>query len=399
MLQAALEGLKVIDLTHYVAGPCCTKMLADYGADVIKVERPGVGDGARRLGPFPDDQKDPERSALFLHLNANKRGMTLDLKKPEGAEVLKRMVKEADILVESFQPRVMPSLGLGYEVLDAINPQLVMVSVSNFGQTGPYRDYRGSEIVDYALGGSYYTGGLPDREPVKLGGTVVSYLAGFHSAGATVVAVLGSSVRGYGDHVDVSIMETQAGSPDRRTPMIMGYQFTGDLVHRGEVNRPPVRPCGDGYMNIQAGIRNIKAVADMLEMPELLDDPRFTDEVEAQKPENLEEMEAIVLGWLLEHTMSEAWATAQKFQIASGPIYTVADILADRHYQERGFWEEIDHPAAGRLRYTGRPFRAPGEPSRPRRPAPLLGEHTDEVLKEFGYDAKAIAGLRQKRVL
>ncbi|MCL0102196.1 CoA transferase [Dehalococcoidia bacterium] len=150
VLQAALEGLKVVDLTHYIAGPNCTKLLADYGAEVTKIERPITGDGARQLGPFPEDVPHLEKSALFLHLNANKRGMTLNLKSVKGVEILKELVQHADILVENFHPRVMPALGLNYDILKATNPELIMVSISDFGQTGPYRNYKGSEIVDYA---------------------------------------------------------------------------------------------------------------------------------------------------------------------------------------------------------------------------------------------------------
>ncbi len=394
MLEAALDDLKVIDLTHYIAGPYATKLLADYGADVIKVERPGTGDGARRLGPFPGDDTDIEKSALFLHLNANKRSMTLDLKHPRGIEVLKEMVRQADVLVESFRPKVMPSLGLAYDVLSAINPALVMVSISDFGQTGPYRDYKGSEIVDYAIGGPMYVTGVEDRPPLKLGGNAVQYLAGIHAAGAAVVAIVGATLRGYGDHVDISIAETQAGSPDRRTPMIIGHQFTGEVWRRGAGFAPPVRPCKDGYMNIQTGIRSMDRFSVMVGRPELAEDPRFADPIEARKPENAAALEEILMGWLMERTMAEAWDAAQKARAASGPIYTMADILKDEHLQARGYWEEIDHPDAGLLRYPGLPFKTPGEARQPRTPAPRLGEHTEQVLAAFGYDASAVSGLR-----
>lgn len=399
MLEAALADLKILDLTHYIAGPHCTKLLADYGADVIKIERPAMGDGGRRLGPFPNDEPHIEKSAIFLHLNVNKRSLTLDLKHPQGLHVFKEMVKSADMVVENFAPRVMPSLGLSYSTLDAINPKIILVSISSFGQTGPYRDYKGSEIVDYAIGGPMYVTGVADRPPLKLGGNVVQYLAGVHAAGAAVVASLGTSIRGYGDHVDISISETQAGSPDRRTPMIMGHQFTGEIWKRGEGFAPPVRPCKDGYVNIQMGVRHIDRTAEMLGMPEIATDPRFSDPVEAAKPENAGAMEEIFLGWLMERTMAEAWEAAQKARIVSGPIYTMGDILADPHLQARGYWEEIAHPDAGTLRYTGLPFKTPSEVRRPRQPAPRLGEHTDEVLQEFGFSNSVIAELHKEMVV
>ena len=398
MIQAALEELKVVDLTHYIAGPYCTKLLADYGADVVKVERPGAGDGARRLGPFPGDVPHPEKSAIFLHLNTNKRSIVLDLKTRRGVEVLKDLVRGADVLVENFTPRVMPSLGLDYETLSAINPELVMVSISNFGQSGPYRDYRGSEIVNYALGGPMYCAGLPDRQPVKLGGSVVSYLAGAHGAAATAVAVVGRGVRGHGDHVDVSIMETQAGSPDRRTPMLVGYQYTGQVNHRGMLAAPPVRPCKDGYVNIQSGLAMIDRTAKMLGMPEIATDPRFTDPVEAAKSENADLFESAYLEWLSDKTMREAWEAAQNARLMSGPIYTFADVMADPNFHERGFWERIAHPDAGGWLFPGVPFTTFGAPKAPRRRAPRLGEHTDEVLRGLGYGPRKIATLRRQGV-
>ncbi len=398
MIQAALEGLKVVDLTHYIAGPYCTKLLADYGADVIKIERPGSGEGARRLGPFPGDDPDPDKSGIFLHLNTNKRSAAIDIKTPAGAEAVKRMVATADVLVENFSPRVMPALGLGYETLKTINPDLVMVSISNFGQTGPYRDYRGSEIVDYALGGPMYSAGLPDRYPLKLGGSVVSYLAGAHGAAATAVAVVGVDLRGHGDHVDVSIMQTQAGSPDRRTPMLIGYQYTGRTNHRGMLAPPSVRPCKDGYVNMQFGLVWLDRIAAMLGAPEMTSDPRFCDPAEASKPENADLLESMFMSWLSERTMREAWEAAQRAHVLSGPIYSFDNVMDDPSFRERGFWEEIRHPEAGTWTYPGLPFVTFGTPRRPRRPAPLLGEHTTEVLAEAGYTKSEIKGLRHAGV-
>ena len=162
-MEQPLSDVRVLDLTWYITGPYCTKLLADYGADVIKVEPPGGGDPARRLGPFLNDDPHPEKSGLFLHLNTNKRGITLNIECETGKRIFKELVKKADILVESFPPRVMPSLGLGYETLEKINPMLVMTSITDFGQTGPYRDFKGSELIYQGLGGPMYTTGTPDR--------------------------------------------------------------------------------------------------------------------------------------------------------------------------------------------------------------------------------------------
>ena len=166
MPEGALEGVKVLDLTHHIAGPYCTKLLADFGAQVVKVERPG-GDPARNMPPFFHDEQDAEKSLLFLYLNTNKRSVTLNLKSSEGIHIIEQMVRDTDILVENFSPDVLPSLGLDYPALRELNPSLVMVSISNFGQTGPYRDYQATDIVEYALGGLMYIFGAYDREPLK----------------------------------------------------------------------------------------------------------------------------------------------------------------------------------------------------------------------------------------
>ena len=386
MIQRALEGVRVVDLTQYIAGPYCTKLLADYGANVVKVERP-EGDAARRAGPFPADAPDAEKSGLFLHLNTNKRGAVLDLKAPEGFDALLGLVFGADMLVENFRPGVMERLGLGYETLRSVNPGLVMVSISDFGQTGPYRDYRGSEIVDYALGGAFYALGLADHPPIKLGGSVVQYLAGAHGAAAAIVALMGREARGYGDHVDVSIMETQAGSLDRRAPMLLTHQFTGHVHQRGRTGANEVRPCQNGYTLMQVSARHIDRLSNMLGRPEMREDPRFSDFTEAAKPENQEAMEEALLGWLLERPMDRAWDEAQSAHVLSGVIYTVEDALRDQGFQARRYWEAIEHPRARELVYPGLPFFNPDEAKEPRRPAPTLGQHTEEALEEAKSDA------------
>jgi len=167
MINQPLSGVKVLDLSWYISGPYCTKLLADYGADVLKVEMPGEGDPARKLGPFFKDDPHPEKSGLFLYLNTNKKGITLNLKSSWGNDVIKELVKDVDILVESFSPDVMERLGLSYEDLEKINPRLLFTSISNFGQFGPYRDYKASELIIYGMGGAMNESGLPDREPLK----------------------------------------------------------------------------------------------------------------------------------------------------------------------------------------------------------------------------------------
>ena len=176
--EQALSDIKVLDLTHHIAGPYCTKLLADYGADVLKVEKPGSGDPTRKMGPFLGDEPHPDKSSLFLHLNTSKRGITLDLKTQTGKKIFRQLVKDVDILVENFSPGVMPSLGLDYKELEKITPKLVMTSISNFGQTGPYRDFKASELIIYGMGGAMNETGMFDRYPLKKAGNVVQYQVG-----------------------------------------------------------------------------------------------------------------------------------------------------------------------------------------------------------------------------
>jgi len=403
MQDQALSDVKVVDLSHYIAGPFCTKMLADFGAEVIKIEKPGEGDGARRIGPFPQDIPHPEKSGLFLHLNTNKKGITLNLKTKAGVRLFKELVREADILVESFAPRVMPSLGLSYEELEKINPRLVMTSVSNFGQTSPYRDYKLTEIVSYAMGGAMYATGLPDREPLKLGGAVGMYQAGHMAATATIFALYGAEVRGSGEHLDVSIMDTQAAGQDRRTTMFISYQYTGEVNVRratGSAVATGVRPCKDGYVNIAGGGVRFTKTLQMMGMPELLEDSRFATPEERAKPGRSDEFDEYYLPWLLERSMRDVWRISQEAHLLSGPIYTSKDVLEDPHFRERDFWAEIDHSEAGKLTYTGAPFRMSETPWQLRSPAPLLGQHNSEIYcGRLGLSKEDLVKLREMRVI
>ncbi len=389
-----LSDLRVVDLTHGTAGPYGTKLLADFGADVIKVERPGTGDYARSLGPFPGDVPHPEKSGLFLYLNTNKRGIVLDLKTPQGVAALKGLARDADILVESFQPGVMDRLGLGYEVLSKINPNLVMTSVSNFGQTGPYRDYLASELTLFAMGGRMNTTGLPERYPIKLMGNHVQFQAGNVAAMATMFAWYAQEHQGLGgQQVDISIFQTQLGSINFRMSNLLMYQYTGDRMRRmvGAAGGYPsgYYPCLDGYALIAGGGERWRNTAAMLGMTELADDPRFAPPQGQMSLEGREEFETTIwLPWLMERTKAQVVEECQAHGLYAGAVNTIGEVV-DNHAQleARGYFVGIDHPAAGRLRYPGSPLYTPKGWWRIHRPAPLLGQHTQEVLKK-GWNAQ-----------
>ncbi len=406
MPEQALSDVKVLDLTWHIAGPYCTKLLAGYGAEVIKVERPGEGDPTRRMGPFFKDDPHPEKSGLFLHLNTNKKGITLNLKSATGEKILKALVSDADILVESFSPRVMPSLGLDYQTLEQINPKLVMVSISNFGQSGPYRDFRASEIVEYAMGGEMYSTGTADREPLKLGGNVTQYQAGTVAAVATMGALYGAECQEVGQHVDVSIMETQAGSTDRRIIYLLGYACAGVLTTRWPPPREAVRmmilpqgvyPCKDGFINTLSLPQWWPRYLEAMGMPELKDDPRFQNIFSAEAGM---EFDAIWYSWLADHTREELFEIFREARIASAPVNSPEDLLEYAHLKERQYFTEIDHPETGKVTYPGAPFKMTETPCQAIHPAPLLGQHNEEIYcKLLGYSREELVKLRESGVI
>ena len=383
-----LSDLRVVDLTHGIAGPYCTKLLADFGADVIKVERPGAGDYARHEGPFPQDVPHPEKSGLFLHLNTNKRSITLDLKTAQGVEVVKELVKSADVLVENFRPGVTASLGLDYDTLSKINPNLIMTSISNFGQTGPYRDYIASELTLFGMGGRMNASGFPDRYPLRLGGNHVQYQAGNNAAMATLFALHGRNYQGMGgQYIDVSIFETQMASINGRMVGLLQYQYNGDIgVRLGGVRigyPAGIYPCADGYVNITAGAMFWPRTIAMLGMPEL-ENSKFAPPMGQLDLDAKEEFEETIwFPWIFQRTRAEVVAACQEFEIPSAGINDFQDVVDNLpQLQERKYFVEIDHPVAGKFRYTGRPIVTDEPWWQIRRPAPTLGQHNDEVAAE-----------------
>ena len=266
-----LEGMRVLDLGRNVAAPYAAKLLADYGADVIKVEHP-AGDPARRAGPFFHDEPNPETSALFLHLNTNKRGITLDLSTREGQRILRRLAADADTIVEDFAPGQMEAWGIGYDALAADHPELVLASITPFGQSGPYRDYRGSEITLQALGGSLHSNGSAARYPVKLGGHAAHYYAGTAAALGMMLACYRVDSGDRGDWIDLAVYETQAGSMDRRRYFLTVAAYTGYPARRpspGTHVISGVRPTRDGYVNV-AGMHRPEALLRLIGREDLL---------------------------------------------------------------------------------------------------------------------------------
>jgi crotonobetainyl-CoA:carnitine CoA-transferase CaiB-like acyl-CoA transferase len=405
MPAGALADLTVLDLTHHIAGPYCTKLLATYGAEVIKIERPGSGDPARQAGPFPDDTPHLEKSGLFLHLNTNKQSLTIDLKQPRGQELVRELVKQVDVVVENFSPRVLPSLGLSYAELEPLNPRLVMTSISNFGQTGPYRDWKAQDIVIYAMGGAMNITGSPDRQPLRLALNLMAYQGGNVAATATMTGVFGVPRLGSGQHVDVSLFEVHASSIDRRTTSLVGYQYTGEPGYREAavglgVYPSGVMPCKDGYIQTLVFPHVWERLLAAMGMPELKSDPRFADPIARMQQENRPAFMAIFQDWLNRNTRYEAMAKAQAHRVPLTAVNPPSAVLHDPQFQARGSFVTVEHPVAGPLPYTREPFRMQQSPAEPVQRAPLLGEHTDSVLSQrLGLVATELADLRRQGVI
>ena len=398
-MEQALAGIKVLDLTHYIAGPYCTKMLADYGAEVIKIEKPGGGDGARMMAPFFGDDPHPEKSGLFLYLNTSKRGVTLNLKSVTGVQIFRELVKDADVLVENFSPRVMPGLGLSYESLEKMNPRLVMTSISSFGQSGPYRDYKATEIVADAMGGWSTVIGHTEREPLKPGGNQAQFVAGMLGATGTMAAFYGQETAGVGQHLDISIMDAVLYIQMNITSM---YSYDQVIRKRygSRVWPAPggILPCRDGYIGaITVTAEKWPVLCQWMGMPELIEDPRFRTATE--RSENVDELDAIMISWLVQYDADELFREAQKRGLPFGVPASAKMLVESPHLNERGYFVEVDHPVTGRVRYPGAQVKMGNLPYELKR-APLLGEHNEEIYcRRLGYSKNDLVRLREQGVI
>lgn len=396
-----LADLNVLDLTWHVAGPYCTKLLADYGAHVVKVERPLTGDPARNYGPFPQDIPHPERSGVFLHLNTNKRSVTVNLRDPAGQQIVLGLARWADVVVENFSPGTLAGLGLGYESLAAVNPRLVCCSISNFGQTGPYRDWKATEFTLAAMAGFTYITGVQEKEPLKSVDHLQEYQGGAHGAMAVMGAVLRQQEQGAGEAIDVSIFEVAAGSPDRRGTYLSAYAYTGLDGKResplGGALPLGMFPCKDGFINIVVSPPGRwPRFLEMLGRGDLVHDPAIRRPGYWATPQARELVDTLLYPWLVERTKQEVFDAAQRARIAAAPLNTPSQVLTEPHLQARGYFVRARHPVAGVLPYTGPSFRMEGAGWKLRSTAPLLGQHNQEILGGLlGLSAAELAVLRE----
>ena len=400
-MNGPLDGLKVFDLTRVLAGPHCTQLLGDLGAEVIKVERPGSGDDTRGFAPpFQRDDKgeDTSESAYYTGANRNKRSITIDIGTAEGQALAKKLMADCDILVENFKAGTLDRYGLGYEQLKAEFPRLIYCSITGFGQTGPYAPRPGYDGLIQAMGGVMSLTGVPDGEPMKVAVPICDLMVGMYASVGILAAVRHQAETGEGQFIDIGMLDTHVGWLANQG---MNYLATGENPERIGNQHPnilpyQVMPTSDGYIVLSVGNDPTFArFCKLAECEELLEDERF--QTNAARVSN-RDLVTETLNKITKKKPSEWWLeNLEKEKIGSGPINTLEQVFADPHVIAREMVIEMDHPATGSkpMKLIANPIKLSATPPTYRKPPPLLGQHTDEVLQEAGLSADEIAKLKE----
>jgi crotonobetainyl-CoA:carnitine CoA-transferase CaiB-like acyl-CoA transferase len=395
-MAGPLAGFTIVDLTRVLSGPYCTMVLADLGARVIKVEQPGKGDDTRHWGPpFLGAE-----SAYFLSINRNKESVTVDFKPAAGREVLERLIARADVLVENFRPGTIERAGFGWEAMHEKFPRLVYASISGYGQTGPRRDEAGYDAVMQAEGGLMSVTGDPDRPGYRLGVAITDMVSGLYCAQGITAALLARERSGTGQRVDIGMLDTTAA--------LLTYQaanwFATNKIPQRQGNRhATIAPyetfsTSDGEIVIAVGNDEIwKRFCPAIGLPELAADPRFTSN--KHRMENYEAMRPPIDRAFRTKSSDEWIAILNAAGVANGAVRDIGQMLDDPQLEAREMVRTMLHPTVGATRVIGAPIKLSDTAASLRTPPPVLGQHTDAVLKEFGYDEAAIADLRQKKVI
>lgn len=404
---SSFSGLRIIELGNLISAPYCSKLFGDLGAEVIKVEKPDSGDEARSHGPFPKDNPHPEKSGLFLYLNGNKMGITLNLASATGKEIFKSLVCASDILIENNPPGFLEGLGLAYEPLSQLNQKLILTSVTPFGQSGPYRDYKAYSINCAAAGGESSCIGEPHREPLAPPLSLGAYQAGAMAAGASMVALFVREKDHKGQHVDISEAEVWA----KMHTSLMVHHFVFEQKKRTRAGHRTlgfypytILPCKDGYVSMIALLgtqwkKFLEIVGDGKIPDWYANNPKFSDRwVNSLK--YADELDGLFAPWLMAHTREEIFSKCQEKQIPFTPVRNIDEVVDSNDLKEREFFVETDHPYAGRIKYPGPPFQYSGMSSKLTGPAPLLGQHNEEIYcGRLGYSKTQLVEMRRAGII
>jgi crotonobetainyl-CoA:carnitine CoA-transferase CaiB-like acyl-CoA transferase len=395
--NGALDGIRVLDLTRVLAGPYCTMFLGDLGAEVVKVEQPGVGDDTRGWGPpFAGGE-----SAYFLCTNRNKKSLTVDLKSADGIALIKQLAGQADVLIENFRPGAMDRLGLGEKELRAGNSRLVYASLSGFGADGPMADIPGYDLNVQAWGGLMSITGTNESGPLKVGVAIIDLVAGLMLGKAIVAALYAREKIGVGQKIDTSLLEAEVATLINAGS---NYLIGGKVPGRWGNAHPTIVPyqsfqTADSFLVLGAASESIwKRLCPALKRAELADDPRFAKN--ADRVANRQELIAILSAIFMTQT-TEHWVTAlNQANVPCAPVQTIDQVFAAPQVLHRNMLVEVDHPTVGKIRMAGIPVKFSATPASVRLPPPLLGEHNDDVLSSWlGMQSEAIDQLRKKSVI
>src|SRR3990172_287675 len=397
-MAGALDGIRVLDLSRVLAGPYCSMILGDLGADIIKVERPGIGDETRHWGP---PFAAPGESAYFLCTNRNKRSITVNLKAPQGLEIIKALARKSDIFLENFSPGTTDELGVGYEAIREVNPRIIYCSITGYGPDGPYRNRSGYDLVVSAIGGLMGITGEPEGPPVKVGVAITDVCTGISAQGAICAALYSREKTGKGQRIDLSLLETQVAA---LVNMASSYLISGEIPRRWGTAHETIVPyqgfeANDKYVIITAGNDQLWArFCKVLGVPELIDDPRF--QTNPLRVKNRKECIQALAPVLKTKTRDEWIKLLNAEGIPCSPINTMDEVFSDPQVLHRNMLVEVDHPTAGKIRLAGIPAKYSETKAVIRRPPPRLGEHTEEVLsKVLGFDPPKIEKLRAQGVI
>jgi CoA:oxalate CoA-transferase len=394
-MSGALDGVRVLDLTHAYNGPFCTMHLADHGAEILKIEKPGIGDMTREWPPIRNGE-----SGYYAAINRNKKSVSLDITKDKGKEIFKELVKTADVVVDNFRPGTMDRLGLGFDVLRAINPRIILAEGSGFGQYGPLKDRAAYDVIAQAMGGICDITGAHDGPPMKVGPAIGDNYTGTYLALGICLALFRREKTGLGQHVDVAMLDTIFSILENALPILA---VKGESLKRNGYVHPATSPydlfpCRDGHVVIAAANNNtFNRLCEAMQRTDLIQNDKFSNN--DLRCTNRDELSAIIRAWTSGRNKDEIETCLTEKGVPVSSIYSVEEISKHPQIEAREMLVEIQHPVMGPLKVQGVPIKLSDTPGCVRTPSPLLGEHTEDVLASIGIGQEAIRRLRGEGII